>query len=156
MSSVCSSLLFDYAGRPGITNNQKEKKAEKSTAVETEHEEEEGKVPTDHKALSGNGERRSSQGAVAVQTPDLDEASAVQGKALPMVTGIADNFAPKCNNASKNLDGMISNEASGHECNGSSNEPESNDETPVSASAGLGDNKVLLSNRNRGLDQGTI
>ena len=125
--------------------------------METEHEEEQGKAPTDHKALSGNGERRSSQGAVAVQTPDLDGASAVEGKALPMVTGIADNFAPKRNNAFKNLDGMTSNEASGRECNGGSNEPESNNETPVSASAGQGDDKVLLSNRNRGLiDQGAM
>ena len=149
--------MFDYAGSSGITNNQK--KAEKS-AVETEHKEEEGKAPTDHKALSGNGERRSSKDTVAVQTPAHDEASAVQGKALPIVTG-RENFAPKRNNAAENLDGMTSNEASGHKSSGDRSldevviEPESNNKTPVSASAGQGEDKVLLSNRNRSLDQGT-
>ena len=140
--------MFDYAG---LTNNQKEKEAEKS-AVETEHEEEEeeeeqeeeeqeeeeeGKAPTDHKALSGNGERRSSKDAVAVQTPAHD-ASAVHGKAPLIVTGRI-KYAPKLAiNAATNLDGVTSNEASGRECNGGSNEPESNNEPPVSASAGQG------------------
>ena len=138
--------MFDYAG---ISNDQKEKEADKS-AVETVHEEEEGKAPTDHKALSGNGERRSSKDAVAVQNPAHD-ASAVHDKAPPIVTGRMKN-APKPNNAAMNLDGMTSNEASGHESSGDRSldevviEPESNNKTPVSASAGQGDGKGLLRN----------
>ena len=124
--------------------------------METEHKED-NKIPTDHEALSGNGERRSSKGAVEVGSLAHD-GSASHDKASPIVTG-----RPKCNSVhvAKHLDDVIPNEGM-KECNGSRsldevvNEPENNDKTPVSASTGQGDQKVLLGNKNRSMDKGTI